>query len=94
MRALKVSIAVMGGLILAIIVTIVVTLYNRTGGAPSGAPWVSALAAPAGAAIKDFRLDGDRLAVRVGRAGGGDTLYLIDLRRGDVIGTVKLKNER
>jgi len=92
MRALKVLVATMGVLILAAIVAIVITLSNRSAKMGSGKPWTRALALPAGTALKDFRLSGDRLVVRTSRPGQRDRLLILRLDTGAVIGTVTITN--
>lgn len=94
MRALKVLVATMGVLILAAIVAIVIALSNRSSRSGAGKPWESALALPAGTAIKDFRLDGDRLVIRTSRPGQADRLLILRLDTGAVIGTVTITNAR
>lgn len=94
MRALKVLVVTMGVLILAAIVAIVIALSNRTSRSGAGKPWAQALALPAGAAIKDFRLDGERLVIRIGQPGRGDRLVILRLDTGAVIGTVTISNAR
>ncbi len=92
MRALKVLVATMGVLILAAIVAIVIALSNRSSRLGSGKPWARALALPAGAIIKDYRLDGERLAIRAGLPGQRDRLVILRLDSGAVIGTVTITN--
>lgn len=92
MRALKFLVVGMAVLIAAAVVTIVVTLYNRATAPPAGKAWRAELMLPAGGAIRDFRIDGDRLVVRAGGPGKPDMLYVIHLSSGAVLGTVAIKN--
>ena len=94
MRALKVLVATMGVLILAAIVAIVITLSNRTSRSGAGKPWARAITLLAGATLKDFRLDGERLVIRTSRPGKGDRLLILHLDTGAVIGTVTISNGR
>ena len=94
MRALKVLVATMGVLILAAIVAIVITLSNRSARIGADKPWARTLSLPAGAGIKDYRLDGERLVIRISRPGTKDRLVILRLDTGAVIGTVTLSNER
>jgi len=96
MRSLKLLVIVLGILIIAAVATIMVTLVNRSsGGAGEGAgekPWARVLQVPAGASIRGFRLDGDRLVIHLAVPGKPDELRILDLARGRPIGAVRLKN--
>lgn len=46
------------------------------------------LVLPAGARVMETALDGDRIALRIGLAGGGQRVVVIDARTGRRIGTV------
>ncbi len=94
MRALKVLVVTMGVLIFAAIVAIVITLSNQSSRTAGGKPWARALALPASAGIKDYRLDGDRLVIRTSQPGQRDRLVILRLDTGAVIGTVTLSNAR
>jgi hypothetical protein len=94
MRTLKVLVIVMGILIVAAVVTIAVALVDRAGDAASGKAWARALLAPAGATIRDYRLDGDRLVIRLAVPGKPDALHIIDLARGRPIGVVTIRNAK
>lgn len=95
MRSLKLLVIVLGILIVAAVATIVVTLANRSGGsAGQGAgekPWARVLDVPSGASIRDYRLDGDRLVIRLAIPGKPDELRILDLARGRPIGTITVK---
>lgn len=93
MRALKFLMIGMGVLIVAAVVTIVVTLYNRATKPTATGPWAHSVALPAGGTIADYRIDGERMVVRVSVAGQPDRLVVVDLTRGTVVGTVTFKNE-
>lgn len=94
MRSLKLLVVVLGILIIAAVVTIMVTLVNRAGSGASGKPWAQTLQVPAGASIRDFRLDGDRLVIRLAVPGKPDELRVIDLARGRQTGAIMLKNAK
>lgn len=95
MRSLKLLVIVLGILIIAAVATIMVTLVNRSGegkrGGADGKPWAHALQIPAGATIRDYRLDGDRLVIRLAVPGKPDELRILDLARGRQTGAVTLK---
>lgn len=95
MRSLKLLVIVLGILIVAAVATIMVTLVNRSGDGKGGGagdkPWAQTLQVPAGATIAGFRLDGDRLVIRLAVPGKPDELRILDLTRGRQIGTVTLK---
>jgi hypothetical protein len=91
MRALKFLVIGMGVLIVAAVITIVVALYNRAAAPGAGKAWRAEIAL-AGGAIRDYRLDGDRLVVRAGAPGKPDMLYVIHLPSGAVLGTVTIQN--
>jgi len=92
MRSLKLLVIVLGILIIAAVVTIMVTLVNRSGGGAGDKPWAQTLQVPAGATIRGFRLDGDRLVIRLAVPGKPDELRILDLTRGRQIGAVTLKS--
>ena len=93
MRALKVLVIGMGVLIVAAVVTIAVTLYNRATMPAKVGPWAKTVAIPAGSRIVDYRMDDERLVVRMAKNGLPDRLYVVDLETGAVVGTVTFKNE-
>jgi hypothetical protein len=94
MRSLKLLVVVLGILIIAAVATIMVTLVNRAGSGSSDKPWAQALEVPAGASIRDFRLDGDRLVIRLAVPGKPDELRVIDLARGRQTGAITFKNAK
>jgi len=91
MRSLKLLVIVLGLLIVAAVATIMVTLANRSGGGAGGTPWAHAVQIPAGATIRDYRLDGDRLVIRLAVPGRPDELRILDLARGRQTGAVTLE---
>jgi hypothetical protein len=90
MRSLKLLVIVLGILIIAAVATIMITLVNRAGGG-SDAPWARTLQVPAEATIRDYRLDGDRLVIRLAVPGKPDEFRILDLTRGRPVGAVTLK---
>ncbi len=93
MRALKAAVIVMGVLIVAGVVTIVVTIVRRatSGSAQTSAPGVipgmpqqAILAEPDGTRIAGVSAAGDRLAVHL-QGGGPDRVLVLDARTGTVL---------
>ena len=80
MRALKGLVIVMGALIVAGLVTIVVTVANRT--LDGGAATEAAFALPAGAEVLETALDGGRIALRLRLADGTTAIHVFDLATG------------
>jgi Family of unknown function (DUF6476) len=91
MRSLKLVVIVLGILIVAAFATVIVTLVVRAGSAAGDKPWARALDVPAGATIRDYRLDGDRLVIRLAVPGKPDELRVFDLSRGRPTGAITLK---
>ena len=91
MRSLKLLVIVLGILIVAAVVTIMVTLVNRSTGGAGDKPWARTLEVPAGTSIRDFRLAGDRLVIRLAVPGKPDELRILDLSRGRPIGAITVK---
>ena len=96
MRALKFLVILMGVLLVAGMATIVViivqrvaTLDQRVAAAP-GFDRASVELPPGASVLGTSAVDG-RLVVRVGLAGGGDELILIDPQSGKRLGTIELK---
>ena len=80
MRALKGLVIVMGALIVAGLVTVVVTIANRT--VDGGAATEAAFALPAGAEVLETALDGGRIALRLRLADGTTAIHVFDLATG------------
>ena len=80
MRALKGLVIVMGALIVAGLVTIVVTVANRT--LDGGAATEAAFALPAGAEVLETALDGGKIALRLRLADGTTAIHVFDLATG------------
>ena len=80
MRALKGLVIVMGALIVAGLVTVVVTIANRT--VDGGAATEAAFALPAGAEVLETALDGGRIALRLRLADGTAAIHVFDLATG------------
>jgi hypothetical protein len=93
MRSLKLLVIVLGILIIAAVATIMVTLVNRSTGGSDRKPWAHALQIPAGATVRDYRLDGDRLVIRLAVPGKPDEFRILDLARGRQTGTVTFKSQ-
>lgn len=96
MRWLKALVIGMAVLIVVGTAVIAVTLARRSAGdgaAADGAATSSAparLALPAGARVIETALDGDRLALRIALAGGGERIVIIDARTGRRVAAVDL----
>ena len=80
MRALKGLVIVMGALIVAGLVTVVVTIANRT--VDGGAATEAAFALPAGAEVLETALDGGTIALRLRLADGTTAIHVFDLATG------------
>ena len=89
MRALKALVIGMGVLIAAGLITVVVTIANRTldGGGP---PSEAALAIPPGAEVLETALDGDRIALRLRLPGGAQAIHVFDLATGGRVATARV----
>ena len=89
MRALKALVIGMGVLIVAGLITVVVTIANRTldGGGP---PSEAALALPPGAEVLETALDGGRIALRLRLPGGAQAIHVFDLATGRRVATARI----
>ena len=89
MRALKALVIGMGVLIVAGLVTVVVTVANRTldGDRP---PTETALALPAGAEVLETALDGNRIALRLRLPDGAQAIHVFDLATGRRVATARI----
>ena len=89
MRALKALVIGMGVLIVIGLVTVVVTIANRTldGGGP---PAEAALALPDGAEVLETALDGDRIALRLRLADGTAAIHVFDLATGRRVAVTRI----
>jgi hypothetical protein len=98
MRALKLLVVVMGVLLVGGTVALIVAIIDRASHrAAAPAPTASrgfdhaVIDLPAGARVLGSGAVGDRLAVRVGLAEGGEALILIDPLSGARLGTIELR---
>lgn len=106
MRALKVLVIVLGVLLVAGVIALGFAVQYRinhprqapagspaaaTAIGPAGAPRAMMLDLPQGARVVGAEASGDRLAVRVELAGGGQELIIINLATGAPIATVTLR---
>jgi hypothetical protein len=92
-RALKVLVVAMGVLIVAGVVTIIVTIASRIGASTHGKPALPAsvkLSLPQGAHLAAVVPWGDRLIIRIERQAGGDQLLTYDPASGAVVQTIEL----
>ena len=80
MRALKGLVVVMGALIVAGLVTVVVTIANRT--VDGGAATEAGFALPAGAEVLETALDGGKIALRLRLTDGTTAIHVFDLATG------------
>ncbi len=100
MRALKLLVVVMGLLLVGGTAALIMAIINRAShraAAPAPAPVAArgfdraVIDLPAGARVLGSDAVGDRLAVRIGLAEGGEALILIDPRTGARLGTIELR---
>jgi hypothetical protein len=100
MRALKLLVVVMGLLLVAGTAALIIAVIDRAShraAAPTPAPVAgrgfdrAVIDLPAGARVLGSEAVGDRLAVRIGLADGGEVLILIDPRTGARLGTIELR---
>ena len=92
MRALKALVIGMGVLIVAGLVTVVVTVANRTLDATDApAPATeAAFALPEGAEVVETALDGDRIALRLRLADGTRAIHVFDLATGRRVAVARI----
>jgi hypothetical protein len=90
MRALLAAVVIMGVLIVAGVVTVVVTIAQRVAGSASPAVAVQAvLDEPAGTRIIGAALAPDRLALTL-QGGGPDRVVVLDPRSGRIVARATL----
>ena len=101
MRALKALVIVMGVLLVGGTAVLVTELISRAshrgpvgGSAGPARPFDTVLDLPAGASIREMRPVGERLVLRVGLAGGGEQILLLDIGSGARLGTIELRTAR
>jgi hypothetical protein len=100
MRGLKVLVVVMGVLLVAGTAALVagVALRVERGDRTAAASVASAeplhAALPAGSRIVGTTLEGDRLAVHVALAGGGEAIYLFNARTGAAVAVIEAPANR
>ncbi len=97
-RWLKVSVVVMGLLIIAGSYVVATEISRRmstpnalrppASGAPATAAFAERIALPSGARVVSMSAVGDRLVVHVEVAGGPSIAYIVDPRNGAVLGTI------
>ena len=89
MRALKALVIGMGVLIVVGLVTVVVTIANRTLDTDRP-PTEAAFAIPSGAEVLETALDGDRMALRLRLPGGAQAIHVFDLATGRRVATARI----
>ncbi len=92
-RLLKAAVYIMGALIVIGAIALVAAIVLKTergGGRTAGGFGALDVAVPAGATISASRLDGDRLVIDIAAPGGGEVV-IVDVKKGTVIGRVRLK---
>ena len=90
MRALKALVIGMGVLIVAGLVTVVVTIANRTLDTDRP-PTEAAFALPDGAEVLETALDGDRVALRLRLADGTAAIHVFDLATGRRVAVARIE---
>ena len=73
----------------ALLVTIGQRIADRVQSAPVRVD-ASKLVLPPGASVVEMNLDGDRIALRLNLAGGGQAIHIFDLRTGAPVGVLAL----
>lgn len=97
MRALKALVVGMAVLIFAGVVVLIVGIVDKTGELDGESPPAAhrfgktTIALPAGSAIRETRLDGNRILVRLTMADGTSRLIVISAATGKQVGTIDLK---
>ena len=99
---LKWSIIIMSTMIVAILVIIISTIIYRAvklGDRGSTKTYSASgfgtveLGVPSGAKVGDVMLDGNKMTIVIKRKSGGDEVVIIDVRSGNVIGRIQLKEK-
>lgn len=81
----------LGVLIVAVLAVMAVFAVQKFAHKPeAAAPAAFNLVLEEGHAIRDYTLDGDRLAVRI-QTDDGETIAIVDVKRGQILGTVSVK---
>lgn len=91
MRALKITVIVLGVLLVLGTAALVAAVVHRVAEQPSFASRAAEslrVSLPAGARILGAELSGDRLMVRAALAQGDEAIFLIDARSGRLIATI------
>jgi hypothetical protein len=99
MRALKLLVVVMGVLLVGGTAALIIAIIDRASHRAATPPAPVAgrgfdrtvIDLPAGARVLGSEAVGDRLAVRIALAEGGEALILIDPRSGARLGTIELR---
>jgi hypothetical protein len=98
MRALKLLVIIMGVLLVGGTVALTIAIVQRVNHRRAAPPPVAGrgfdhtvIDLPAGARVLGSEAVGDRLAVRIALADGGEALILIDPRTGARLGTIELR---
>ena len=91
-RVLKALVIFLGAIIALGMAALLVTIGQRLSSrlAPVIRVDASRLPLPAGATIVEMNLDGDRIALRLNLAGGGQAIHIFDLRTGAPLGVLAL----
>lgn len=93
-RLLKRTVYIMGVLLVAGTIVLIAAIIWKASQLPQGARGFEPLdvAVPAGATVRSVEVVGDRMTVAV-EAGEASEIIIIDLRRGEVHGRVRLTPE-
>lgn len=93
LRLLKLAVYIMGALIVLGTIALVSAIVMKAGRLEEARPrgfGELVVAVPEGATVTQSRLDGDRLAIDISTPQGPEVV-IVDVRRGLVLGRVKLK---
>lgn len=89
LRVLRTVVIILGALIIGAFALMIVFSVQKLMRKPDAvAPSAFDLGLPPGAVIKDYALDGERMAVRV-QTQAGEQIVIVDTEHGRIIGTVR-----
>jgi hypothetical protein len=92
LRALKISVVVMGVMLIAGVIVLIVTIVGRLSRGGSTAVFTGApIELPAGARIEAMAAGPDRLVIDLLLADGTRQLLILDLATGRQLGTIPLR---
>jgi hypothetical protein len=92
MAGLKTLVIVMGIAIIAGATVVVSTIIQR-GGVLGGAPARGAISLPADARVREMRIDGGRILLRLSLKDGSQRILIVDAETGEPIATHDLTSQ-